>query len=377
MNIKQHNINDLIFAEYNPRQLTKEQYKNLKDSIKRFGLVDPVIINKNKERKNIVIGGHQRLKIAKDLKIEKIPCVELDLTIDQEKELNVRLNKNTGEWDWDALGNYFDVESLIDWGFTNEELQFETPDVVGLTDEDDIPEKVTPRTKLGDIWILGNHKLLCGDATIKEDVEQLLNGKKADMVFTDPPYNVGFNGRSGKFNVIKNDNLKENEFNNFINSFLSILKILKIKTYYICCNWAFYGVLQLKLKPKTCIVWAKNVFGLGKGYRHQHEFILFNGHIKKEITNESDLWSIAKDSKYKHPTQKPVELAKRAIKNSSNVGNMVLDFFGGSGSTLIASEVTARKCYMMELDPAYCDVIVQRWEDYTGKKAILMESASA
>ena len=377
MNIKQHNINDLIFAEYNPRQLTKEQYKNLKDSIKRFGLVDPVIINKNKERKNIVIGGHQRLKIAKDLKIEKIPCVELDLTIDQEKELNVRLNKNTGEWDWDALGNYFDVESLIDWGFTNEELQFETPDVVGLTDEDDIPKKVTPRTKLGDIWILGNHKLLCGDATIKEDVEQLLNGKKADMVFTDPPYNVGFNGRSGKFNVIKNDNLKENEFNNFINSFLSILKILKIKTYYICCNWAFYGVLQLKLKPKTCIVWAKNVFGLGKGYRHQHEFILFNGHIKKEITNESDLWSIAKDSKYKHPTQKPVELAKRAIKNSSNVGNMVLDFFGGSGSTLIASEVTARKCYMMELDPVYCDVIVQRWEDYTGKKAILMESASA
>ena len=377
MDIKQHNINDLVFAEYNPRQLTKEQYKNLKDSIKRFGLVDPVIINKNKDRENIVIGGHQRLKIAKDLKIEKIPCVELDLTIDQEKELNVRLNKNTGEWDWDALGNYFDVESLIDWGFTNEELQFETPDVVGLTDEDDIPKKVTPRTKLGDIWILGNHKLLCGDATIKEDVEQLLNGKKADMVFTDPPYNVGFNGRSGKFNVIKNDNLKENEFNNFINSFLSILKILKIKTYYICCNWAFYGVLQLKLKPKTCIVWAKNVFGLGKGYRHQHEFILFNGHIKKEITNESDLWSIAKDSKYKHPTQKPVELAKRAIKNSSNVGNMVLDFFGGSGSTLIASEVTARKCYMMELDPKYCDVIVQRWEDYTGKKAILMESASA
>ena len=124
MNIKQHNINDLIFAEYNPRQLTKEQYKNLKDSIKRFGLVDPVIINKNKERKNIVIGGHQRLKIAKDLNIEKIPCVELDLTIDQEKELNVRLNKNTGEWDWDALANYFDVESLNDWGFTNEELKF-------------------------------------------------------------------------------------------------------------------------------------------------------------------------------------------------------------------------------------------------------------
>ena len=166
--------------------------------------------------------------------------------------------------------------------------------------------------------------------------------------------------------------MKDTEFIEFINLFLEVLQQLKIETYYICCNWAFYGLLELKLKPKACIVWAKNVFGLGKGYRHQHEFILFNGYIHKSITNESDLWNISKDSKYEHPTQKPVELAKRAINNSTREGDSILDLFGGSGSTLIASESTARKCYMMELDPQYVDVIIKRWENFTGKKAKLI-----
>ena len=165
MNIKQHNINDLIFAEYNPRQLTKDQYKNLKDSIKRFGLVDPIIINKNKERKNTVIGGHQRLKVAKDLNIEKIPCVELDLSIDKEKELNIRLNKNIGEWDWDALTNYFDIDELLDWGFTNDELQFYDEPI-----EEIIAENIDK--DIGDIKILnlyagiGGNRKLWGDLDI-------------------------------------------------------------------------------------------------------------------------------------------------------------------------------------------------------------------
>jgi DNA modification methylase len=194
------------------------------------------------------------------------------------------------------------------------------------------------------------------------------------MVFTDPPYNVAFNGRSGKFDVIKNDDLEENEFNNFIDSFLSILEILKVETYYICCNWAFYGILQKKLKPKACIVWAKNVFGLGKGYRHQHEFILFDGLIDPSITNESDLWSIAKDAKYMHPTQKPVQISERAINNSTKPKNIVLDYFGGSGSTLIGCEKTGRQARVIELDPIYCDVIVKRWQDFTGKKAVHAET---
>ena len=394
MDIKQHNINDLVFAEYNPRQLTKEQYKNLKDSIKRFGLVDPVIINKNKDRENIVIGGHQRLKIAKDLNIEKIPCVELDLTIDQEKELNVRLNKNTGEWDWDALGNYFDVESLIDWGFTNEELQFETPDVVGLTDEDDIPEKVTPRTKLGDIWILGNHKLLCGDCTDFENIDQLLLDQKAHMVFTDPPWNVAYGKVKHpkyKNNQILNDDMSTDDFQIFLNkSFNSLAKLsMKGTIVYLVMSAQEWGNAMLEMKKNnfhwsSTIIWNKDRHVISrKDYHTKYEPIWYGWYDSKRLKKlddrkQSDVWDFKKPFKSKlHPTTKPVELIERTIKNSSDSNNLVIDLFLGSGSTLIACEKTNRKCFGMELDPKYCDVIVQRWEDYTGKKAILMESASA
>jgi len=243
----------------------------------------------------------------------------------------------------------------------------------GLTDEDAVPENVEPKVKLGELWQLGDHRLLCGDSTSEADVAKLMDNQKADMVFTDPPYNVAFNGRSGKFDVIKNDNLKTEEFNSFIDKFLDVMLKSKINTYYICCNWAFYGILQTKLKPKACIVWAKNVFGLGRGYRHQHEFILFDGFIDASIKNESDLWQIKKDTKYQHPTQKPVELSQRAIKNSTRQENIVIDYFSGSGSTLIACEKTKRNFYGLELDPKYCDVIIKRWEDFTGQTAKLLE----
>ena len=196
--------------------------------------------------------------------------------------------------------------------------------------------------------------------------------KKIDLVFTDPPYNVSFNGRSGKFDVIKNDNLADEEFKEFIKNFISRLKELNVQTYYIWCNWKFYSILQQNLSFNACIVWAKNVFGLGNGYRHQHEFCLFNGKIDEDIKNESDLWQIAKDNNYMHPTQKPVALAARALKNHKSC-KVILDFFGGSGSTLIACEQLNRKCYMLELDPHYCDVIIKRWEMLTGKKAELIK----
>ena len=210
-----------------------------------------------------------------------------------------------------------------------------------------------------------SHRLMCGDSTDKATVELLMDGKKADMVFTDPPYNVAFNGRSGKFDVIENDDLSEEDFNNFIEETCQMIKHLDPACYYVWCNWEFYGVLQSKLPFKSCIVWAKNVFGLGRGYRHQHEFCLFNGTIDDKITNESDLWEIAKDSNYVHPTQKPVALCARALKNHRDVENVV-DLFGGSGSTIIACEQLNRTCYMMELDPKYCDVILQRYINLNG-----------
>lgn len=191
------------------------------------------------------------------------------------------------------------------------------------------------------------------------------------MLFTDPPYNVAFNGRSGKFDVIENDNLSDADFATFIKRVIEVIKELNLKTYYIWCNWKFYGLLQSNLDFKSCIVWAKNVFGMGKGYRHQHEFCLFNGTIDPEITNESDLWEIAKDTNYIHPTQKPTALCTRALNNHRKVKN-VLDLFGGSGSTLMACEMHHCNCFTMEIDPKYCDAIIKRWENHTGEEAQLL-----
>ena len=189
--IIQRDIDSLIFAEYNPRQLTKDQYKNLKDSIDRFGLVDSIIVNSNQDRKNIIVGGHQRVKVAKDMKIKEVPVLEVDLTYDRERELNVRLNANTGEWDTDILANMFELDELQDWGLDDIDLKLFDDEVVeGLTDDDDVPEVEESICKAGDLWLLGEHRLLCGDSTKKENIELLLDGQKADMVYTDPPYGM-------------------------------------------------------------------------------------------------------------------------------------------------------------------------------------------
>jgi DNA modification methylase len=374
------NVAELIPYARNSRTHDKDQVSQIVASIKEFGFTNPVLI----DEEGLIIAGHGRVQAAQKLNLKTVPTICLDYLTEAQKKAYViadnRLALNAG-WDFDMLkvelndlnDLEFDVSLL---GFDDKEINDILADPTeGLVDEDSTPDLVEdPITVEGDIWLLGNHRLMCGDSTSIDAVDKLMDGNKADMMFTDPPYNVAFNGRSGKFDVIKNDNLEESEFNNFIDSFISIVKTLDLNTYYICCNWAFYGILQLKLKPKSCIVWAKNVFGLGKGYRHQHEFILFDGFIDATITNESDLWNIAKDSKYKHPTQKPVALSERAITNSSKPKNKVLDLFGGSGSTLLACEKLDRSAYLMELDPKYCDVIIQRWQEFTGQNAVHLDS---
>ena len=217
---------------------------------------------------------------------------------------------------------------------------------------------------------------MCGDSTDIESIEKLLHGNKVDILFTDPPYNVSFNGRSGRHDVIENDNLSEEAFSNFIDEMISAVKIIQPKAYYIWCNWKFYSILQEKMPYKACIVWAKNVFGMGVGYRHQHEFCLFNGEVDPWIKNESDLWSVKKDHNYVHPTQKPVELSVRAFSNHARSLN-ILDLFGGSGSTLIGAEQTGRKAHIMELDPKYVDVAVQRWQSFKGESAILEQNGKS
>ncbi len=390
MKVQDYKPDDLIMAEYNPRQLTKEQHAQLKDSIQRFGLVDPLIVNKNKDRDNILVGGHQRLRIAKELGMKKIPCVEVDLSLDQEKELNIRLNKNVGEWDYDSLANYFDVGELMDWGFTDDELQFyEDEPEQGLIDDDEIPEVEEAITKQGDLWILGDHRLLCGDATNKEDVDLLMDGNKADMVFTDPPYGVNVKGGAKGNKTIAGDLTQVAIPFSFDLAVQIATK--KDARFYFCGSEGNLGLYDklfdrfLNQLPRH-LIWVKNGFVMKPNNYHNQYEIIFFGYKPKgggldhwfsgRTENEaSDVWKIKRDpsSSYLHPTQKPVELAEKAINNSCQKQGKIYEPFLGSGSTLIACEKTNRKCYGMELDPHYCDVIVKRWEEFTGNKAERVE----
>ena len=374
------NTADLIPYLNNSRTHTEEQINQVAASIKEFGFTNPVLIDDD----NGIIAGHGRVMAAQKLNINDVPCIVLSgLTKAQKKAYVIADNQlalNSG-WDLDMLK--LEVESLKELEFDIDLLGFDDDflddlmpieESEGLTDENNVPEPPeTPVSVLGDIWQLGDHRLMCGDSTSIDAVNRLMGGEKVHMIFTDPPYNVAFNGRSGKHDVIKNDNLSDSEFGRFIDDVIQTIKAINPKAYYIWCNWDFYGVLQGKLDYKSCIVWAKNVFGMGNGYRHQHEFCLFNGKIDENIKNESDLWNEKKDHGYVHPTQKPVGLSVRAFGNHIKLTN-VLDLFGGSGSTLIGAEQTRRKAFLMELDEKYVDVIIKRWQEYTGKKAVHIES---
>ena len=391
LKIVEWNIDKLISAEYNPRKLSEEQKQKIKDSISRFGLVDPVIVNTNKERFGIIIGGHQRTKVSREMGFKKMPCVELDLNLDQEKELNVRLNKNTGEFDKELLVEYFDQDDLIDWGFDNEYFE-DVVTEIDAPEEDDFNGELPsePQTVLGDLYELNGHRVHCASSTEIDAVEKLMDGKKADMVFTDPPYNIGFEGSMSnkmidgkkapassanqKHNSIKNDKMSDKEFYQFMYDFLTELKNNCSGSYYVCfgsqtLNQLLTPLIDLGIEYKSIIIWMKNqaIFS-GKDFKSRYEPIVygrFNKSFFGERFNEEDIWEFARTQKNDlHPTMKPIPLIENAIKYSSEKYMLVLDFFLGSGSTLIACEQLDRKCYGQELDPKYCDVIVKRWVKY-------------
>lgn len=383
--IKRVKTIDLIPYANNSRIHDENQVNQIASSIKEFGFLNPIIIDGD----NGIIAGHGRVMAATKLGIEDLPCVDAShLSEAQKKAYVIADNKialNSG-WDVNLLKVEFEQLQEMDFdisltGFGDDELDaILNVELEPLYEEDADGEVIEPpaepKTKEGDVWILGKHRLMCGDSTSIDAVDALMNGTKVDLLFTDPPYNVAFNGRSGKHDVIKNDNLSDGDFANFIDEVIQTIQTINPPHYYIWCNWDFYGVLQGKLKYKSCIVWAKNVFGMGNGYRHQHEFCLFNGKIDEHVKNESDLWNIKKDTNYVHPTQKPVELSIRAFSNHIKSLN-VLDLFGGSGSTLIGAEKTGRTAFLMELDPKYCDVIINRWQTLTGQEATLESTGEA
>jgi len=406
MKIVEVKVSDLIFAEYNPRQLTEQQGQDLKDSVQRFGFVDPIIVNSNKDRMNIIIGGHQRCRMAQILDIEKIPVHYINLNPDKEKELNIRLNKNTGEWDLDQLANHFDNEDLLEWGFSEDELQFFTADefIDGVTDEDEIPEVEEATTKPGDLWLLGEHRVLCGDATISTDVEKLMGGEKADICFTSPPYNSGNadftydykSKKAGGFYAKDKDDKTEDEYISFCHSVLLCIYAVIKERHSIFWNVMYnansrdtYGKVIFSennpFKLRETIVWNKiggfPVAGDNILSRNS-EFIFLMSNSEKYLSNQTltkciywNRWDISnansQDSENKHKACFPEALPEKAVLDFTKKGMSVIDPFLGSGTTLIACEKTNRKCYGMELDTHYTDVIVKRWEDFTGNKATL------
>lgn len=395
--IEKRKISDLIRAEYNPRKITKVQIQELKEGIEEFGLVSPIVVNELKERYNVIIGGHQRLKILEDLGYTEVDCSIVSLPLDKERKLNIKLNKNGGSFDDDLLKEYFDYEELTEWGFTPDELfDKEETTADGLIDDDEIPEAKESRVVLGDIWKLGKHRIMCGDSTSSDDVAKLMNGEKADMVFTDPPYGVAIKNTKGSilgdqnlevfFESLSNIELFSKE-DSHIYIYFGIQYItecaLKIKEYFKQTNILIQKITHenkpspngyFKNNYEVCYFSNKGKKGFNSGILEVSESTKndsrYNGDgFLNTYLALNEIKSTEHNAKSIHPTQKTIEICSFYQKVSSNINDLILDLFLGSGSTLISAEKLNRKCYGMELDEKYCDVIIERWEQFTGLKA--------
>ena len=367
MEIIKLNINEVIPYSNNPRK-NDNAVDAVAESIKQCGYCSPIVIDED----NVILAGHTRLKALKKLKWKEVECVrKTGLTEEQKKKYRILDNKTNelAEWDFDLLEEEIDGMDFdgFDFGF-----EFNSGEDDAEIIEDEVPEvneEIEPTVKLGDIWQLGEHRLMCGDSTDKETVEILMDGKKADMVFTDPPYNIGYRGVSDK-RTIQNDKMTDEDFVDFLEKAL-----MPCETMYVCCSWQNSHLFRQAIenigqKIKAMIVWDKvNPAQHLDKYFKQHEIIWYCGAFGGEKTLRGDVWQCKRQKNTVHPTMKPLELIGMALQDQPKK-KTVYDGFGGSGSTLIACEQLDRTCYMMELDPKYCDVIIKRWETFTGKKAV-------
>lgn len=368
--IIEKSVDELVPYENNAR-INDKAVEAVANSIKEFGFKNPIIIDKD----GVIVAGHTRLKAAKQLGLKTVPCIIADdLTDEQIKAFRIADNST-------AQIAVFDLEKLnaelasIDLDMTmfglEEQLKEIERELAPEVIEDEVPEVEDgePTCKLGDIWQLGRHRLMCGDSTKKEDVAKLMDGDKADMVFTDPPYNISYQGVSDK-RTIQNDKMSDEDFVEFLEK-----AIMPCETMYVCCSWQNSHLFRQALenigqKIKAMIVWDKinPAQNLDK-YFKQHEIIWYCGAFGGEKTLRGDVWQCKRQRNTVHPTMKPIELIAMALQDQPKK-KIVYDGFGGSGSTLIACEQLNRICYMMELDPKYCDVIIKRWETLTGEKAV-------
>ena len=385
MQVKTVKISELKPHPKNPRVHPDSAIEKLERSIKEFGWTNPILVSAD----GYILASHARLKAAEKAGIEEVPVIYLPLEGAKAEAYLIADNRLQDETDWD-YEKLKDLLQELDTGELDLELTgFDVGEIEDLIAQLHVPEEIVedevpeppeePITKPGDLWILGRHRLLCGDATKKEDVERLMDGKKADMVFADPPYNIAYEGGSKKREMIKND--KIDDFYNFLyDAYANCFEYMKNGSpIYICHNElervnftkAFEDV---GFKMSSIIIWAKNnsTFSINKDYKQKHEPIIYGwkqgaNHTWVGGTCEDTLWEINRPSKSDlHPTMKPIELVARSLTNSSYKDALVYDPFGGSGSTLIACEQLKKICYMMELDPIYCDVIVQRYINLKG-----------
>ena len=393
MQIKEVAVDKLIPYAKNSRTHSPEQVGQIAASIKEFGFRNPILVD------NLtLIAGHGRLLAAQKLGLDKVPTIDCsDMTESQKKAYIIADNKLALNAGWDTAMLTIEMKELQEEGFDLDLLGFDDkelnallePEVVqGLTDEDAVPE--TPKeatTKLGDVYILGKHRLMCGDSTSITDMEKLVNGQPVDMCLTDPPYNVAYEGGTKEKLTIQNDSMEDGQFRQFLrDAFVAADTVMKAGAVFYIWHadsegYNFRGACHdTGWKVRQCLIWKKSSLVMGRqDYHWIHEPCLYGwkegaSHLWSADRKQTTILEFNKPTRNgEHPTMKPVELFEYQMLNNTKGGDIILDSFGGSGTTMIAAEKHGRYARIMELDPKYCDVIVKRWEDFTGEKAVLSE----
>jgi site-specific DNA-methyltransferase (adenine-specific) len=389
MQIKIAEISNIKPYENNPRKLSEQAIEKVAMSLKEYGFRQPIVVDKNM----VIVAGHTRYRASKKLGLKQVPISVIDnLSEEQINAYRIADNRTAEESEWDNELLKMEIKELeakdfkLDLlGFNDEQLNnilFEEKQ--GLTDEDEVPEAPEePISKLGDIWKLGNHRVVCGDSTKVDTYEKLCGETKVDLYLTDPPYNVSYEGKTKDKLTIQNDKQTDDEFIKFLSkAFVSADSVLKMGGAFYIWHSDSEGLnfrlacIEAKWKLRQTLIWSKNSMVMGRqDYHWQHEPCLYgwkegSSHSWYSDRKQTTIIKYDRPTKSKlHPTMKPVGLIEYLVKNSSKQEDIILDSFLGSGSTLIACEKQSRVCYGIELDPIYCDVIVKRWENFTGKKA--------
>lgn len=401
LNIVRMKIEEIKPANYNPRKISKKEWDSLEKSLERFGVVEPLVIN---SRTGNLVGGHQRLDVLKHRGEKEVDVNVIDLSLEDEKALNLALNKISGEWHEDRLKQIITELSAVNYdlqytGFDAQDVQeyfgrsyLEEIGLKNPSEEDyEVPVEAHIRTiqtgiKAGDVFQLGEHRIMCGDATSLEDIKILTKGEKTCMVLTDPPYNTGMSAKKNNdstwLNHMFDDDYTPEEYEKLLNEVMSNYNEITQENavLYVFLDWRkmheLVPIIKKYYKYTNMIVWDKVVHGLGSDYQYTHELIAVAKKGKPQINSHQgqeyqDIWHVQRKvgRNNEHATAKPTNLLEIPIRHATKEKDLIIDLFAGSGSTIIAAEQTKRKAYGMEISPQYCQVIIERWEKLTGKKA--------